>query len=137
MKPLARILGVTVGLSAAGALCGALAGAAALTASLWLEHDPFAVSIGVVVGAILGAPLGALTAPILGWGFLRRVPLGPMFVQMSAGTTIGGVIGWITVAGDARVTSGLLGAVIGCLVAAARLQYRAHRLEAWRSALLK
>ena len=134
---LRRIAGVTVGLMGAGAVCGALAGAAALIISLWLEHDPGSFDLGLLVGPIFGGPIGAITAPILAWLLLRRVAFGELFVRLSAGTTIGGVVGWMTVTGRPQIVSGLAGAFVGCVVAAIRMHYRASRLEACRSALLR
>jgi len=134
MARVRRIVGVTAGLIAAGAVFGTLAGAAALSIGLWLEHDRWFANIGLVVGPIFGGPIGAITAPILGWLLLRRVALGKMFVSLSAGTTIGGVIGWMTTSGEMQIGSGLAGAFIGCLVAAIRMRYDEHRLEACHSA---
>ena len=137
MARVLRIAGVTAGLIAAGAVFGTLAGAAALTIGLWLEHDPWSVNMGLVVGPIFGGPIGAITAPVLAWFLLRRVPLGKMFVWLSAGTTIGGVIGWMTTSGGMQISSGLAGAFIGCVVAAIRMRYEERRLEACHSALLR
>ena len=79
------------------------------------------------MGAFFGAPLGAITAPVLAWLLLRRVPLGRMFLGSAAGTAIGGVVGWITTTTDfeAAIGNGLAGACIGCVVACITLRYRA------------
>ncbi len=133
MARVLRIVGVTAGLIAAGAVFGTLAGAAALSIGLWLEHDPWSIAMGIVIGPIFGGPIGAITAPMLGWLLLRQVALGKMFVSLSAGTTIGGVIGWMTTSGGMQISSGLAGAFIGCVVAAIRMRYEVRRLEACRS----
>jgi hypothetical protein len=113
----------------AGALFGGLAGAFALTVALWLERDPW-FTAGLLVGPYFGAPIGAVTAPVLAWLLLRHVPLGKMFVGAALGTTIGGVVGWITTTSGVPPFNALMGAFIGCVVAAITLRYRAHRLEA-------
>ncbi|HLQ58942.1 MAG TPA: hypothetical protein VK113_05450 [Gemmatimonadales bacterium] len=126
-----RVIAITVGLIAAGAVFGAMAGAVALTTSLWFAGDP-SYEMGLSAGAFFGAPMGAFTAPFVAFLFLRRVPLGQMFLWLTAGTVIGGVVGWITAFSsmDAKVVGGLAGAVIGCLVAAIRMRYHTNRLEA-------
>lgn len=129
MTRASRIALVTVGLSVSGAVLGAVAGAAALTAALFVTRDPW-WTIGPSVGAWIGAPLGALTAPLLAWLLLRRVPLGQMFAGCTMGSVAGGIVGWITMTGGAEVLSGLAGAFVGCAVAATMLRYRARRLEA-------
>ena len=121
-----RIVAVTAGLSGAGAVVGALAGGVALAVSFWLTEKVW-VWGSFYLAAWIGAPLGAVAAPLLSWLLLRRVSLGRMFVACAAGTILGGVMGWITMnKGGDEVTSGLGGAVIGCMVAAVWLR---HKLE--------
>ena len=120
-----RVVAVTLGLVGAGAVLGALAGGVALAFSLLITNPDLSGS-GLVFGAFLGAPLGAITAPVLAWLFLRRVPLGRMFAVSVAGTAIGGVIGWFTTtAGEGLGYNGLAGAFIGCVVASITLRYGA------------
>jgi len=131
-----RVVGVTLGLVGAGAVLGALAGGVSLGFSLAIT-DPQLSAEGLAFGAFLGAPLGAVTAPVLSWLLLRRVPLGRMFAGLVAGTIFGGIIGWLTTTPGGEIeVNGLAGAFIGCLVAGITLRYRArdaHRLEACRS----
>lgn len=129
-----RIACITVGLSVSGALLGGVAGAAALSAALFVTRDPW-WTLGLTVGAWFGAPLGALTAPALAWLLLRRVPLGRMFAGCTMGTMAGGIIGWITMTGEAEALSGLAGAFVGCAVAATLLRYRALRVPRARRRL--
>jgi hypothetical protein len=127
-----RILAITAGLMVTGALFASLAGAVAVTVALWIERDPWYM-VGLYAGPFYGAPIGAIIAPVLAWALLRRVALGAMFVWLAAGTTIGGIVGWVTTqapAESSKVVAGLAGAVIGCLVAAIRVRYLARRLEA-------
>jgi len=123
MNRLERIVAVTLALTGAGAIVGALAGAAALTFSLLVTSEPRPAA-GLIMGAFLGAPIGAVTAPALAWLLLRRVPLGRMFMECSVGTTIGGVIGWVTAASVMAPVGGLAGAFTGCVVAGVLLRHR-------------
>jgi hypothetical protein len=120
-----RIARITTGLVGAGAICGAIAGSTALTIGLLFDGGGALVYVPFFGGAF-GAVLGAVAAPVLGWSLLRRVPFGRMFIACSAGTIVGGVIGWIaTPAVGNEINGGLGGAVIGCVVAAINLWYRA------------
>jgi hypothetical protein len=130
MRRFWRVVSVTLWLSAAGALFGAIAGAIALGTSLLVTDNDTSL-FGVLFGALLGAPYGAATAPIVGWIALRRVPLGRLFVGLAIGTTIGGIVGWITTTSDAgffapEADNGLIGAFVGCLVASLILHFRAR-----------
>jgi hypothetical protein len=131
MVSVPRIVGVTLGLVGAGALLGAVAGGVAVAVSVLITENDTSGG-GFLIGAFFGAPLGAVTAPVLAWLMLRSVPLGRMFVVAAAGTSVGGITGWVTTtSGTTEVVNGLLGAFIGCVVASILLRYRtAHRLEA-------
>jgi hypothetical protein len=127
MTRIGRIVSVTLGLMGAGFVFGALAGGAAFSTVLLMDGE--GISLGAFAfGALYGAPLGAVIAPLLSWLLLRRVPLGLMFLVCSIGTTIGGIVGWVTTpsSGDV-VVQALLGAFIGCTVAATALWLRVRR----------
>ena len=119
-----RIALVTIGLIVAGFVFGALAGGTAfvtvgLLAGEGISTETFAI------GAIFGAPLGAITAPLLSWMLLRRVPIGKMFLVCTIGAAIGGVIGWFaSLAGGDIMINPLVGAFVGCLIAAVTLRLR-------------
>jgi hypothetical protein len=129
----ARIAAVIIGLVVAGAVFGAVAGGTALTASLLITDD--ATSGLSVFGAVVGAEFGAVAAPLIGLIGLRRVPIGRMFVGCAVGTMVGGIVGWVPTTSSSaylwfpKADNGVIGAVIGCLVAAVLLHYRARRLE--------
>ena len=145
MPRVGRILAVTLGLSVAGAAFGALAGAVALALSLALtaSTDILRPDIWQVfaIPATIGAIFGAVGAPAAGWLFLRRVPLGKVFMWTAIGTAAGGVAGWLVgvalraaangpppLFGD-EVISAILGAVAGFLIAVVVLRVRASRSE--------
>jgi hypothetical protein len=124
-----RIALVTIGLIGAGLICGALAGAIAfamvsLIGGERLSWEP------LWIGIAFGGPLGSITAPVLSWLLLRRVPLGQMFLVCSTGTAIGGVGGWLTGTSlESAVDHALLGAFAGCLIAAIVLWLRTRSLK--------
>jgi hypothetical protein len=114
---------VTIGLVGAGIVFGALAGGTSL-AFVGLLAGRISTEL-FWVGAFFGAPLGAVTAPLLAWLLLRRVPLGRMFLVCSIGTAIGGVAGWFaTAAGGNILVNPLGGAFIGCFIAAIALWHK-------------
>src|SRR5437773_1872620 len=91
-----RIVVVTLGLVGGGMVCGAVAGAGTVFALLLFSGELTAdqwMAIDLVIAAILGAALGAITAPVLSWLLLRRVPLGRMFIVCTAGTILGALAG--------------------------------------------
>jgi hypothetical protein len=122
----ARILAVTAGLVAGGALFGALSAAVAITLSMALLRGfvwtPFLPS------AMLGAQLGAVLLPIAGWTLLRRVPLWRTLTGTIVGTVIGSIVG-LVVLGFLLYPLGMfigpvVGAIVGFLLAAIRLRRR-------------
>lgn len=126
MTRLGRIVMVTIGLVGAGIVSGALAGGTAFALVVVLADGRISTEL-FEIGAIFGAPLGAITAPLLAWLLLRRVPLGRMFLVCSVGTAIGGVVGWFaTGAGGDIILNPIGGAFIGCVVAAIALWHRAR-----------
>ena len=124
MSRVARIIAVTSGLVGAGIVLGAIAGGTAFwTVGVITEHAFSREAFGI--GAVFGAPLGAVTAPLLSWLLLRHVALGEMFLVCSIGTAIGGVLGWFSMtAGGDIMLNPVVGAFVGCLIAATALRYR-------------
>jgi hypothetical protein len=130
----ARILAVTAGLVAGGALFGGLAGAVALTLLLALFGD-FNWDL-LLLAARMGAWLGAFLLPIAGWTLMRRVPLWRALAGTIVGTVIGGLLG--TALGLFLYPFGLmvgppLGGILGFIYATIRLRRRfpaMHEAEA-------
>ena len=124
-----RILVVTLGLSAAGAVFGGVAGAVALAISLVLSRDYGHLNDPLLfaVAATLGAMLGAGCAPLAGWLLLRRVPLGRAFGGLTVGATVGGVVGWFLLRSFAHGDGILIAATLGFLAAAVVLRIRHAR----------
>jgi len=124
MRHVGRIVAVTIGLVGAGILFGAIAGGTSFALVGILAGEKISIE-EFEIGAMFGAPLGAITAPLLSWLLLRRVPLGKMFLVCSVGTAIGGIVGWFaTAAGGDIMVNPLVGAFVGCVIAAIALRYR-------------
>ena len=87
----ARILAVTAGLLAGGALFGAVAGGIAITI-LMAVFGSFDRSLFLET-ARMSAVLGAVLLPIAGLLLLRRVPLWRALTGTLAGTVIGSLLG--------------------------------------------
>jgi len=124
MRHVGRIVAVTIGLVGAGILFGAIAGGTSFALVGILAGEKISIE-EFEIGAMFGAPLGAITAPLLSWLLLRRVPLGKMFLVCSVGTAIGGIVGWFaTAAGGDIMVNPLVDAFVGCVIAAIALRYR-------------
>jgi len=123
----ARILAVTAGLVAGGALFGSLSAAVAITLLMALLRGgvwtPF-----LLAAVRIGAQLGAVLLPIAGWTLLRRVPLWRTLTGTIVGTVTGSIVGTVVV-GMPLYPFGLtigpvFGAIAGFLWAAIRLRRR-------------
>ena len=124
-----RVLAVTLGLAAAGAVFGGVAGAVALAISLVVSRDYGHLNEPVLfaIATTLGAMLGAGCAPLAGWLLLRRVPLGRAFGGLTVGATLGGVVGWFLPRSFAHGDGILIAAALGFLGAAVVLRIRHAR----------
>lgn len=123
----ARILGITLGLAAAGAVAGGLAGAAAVTIGVLITERIVAHPFVAAYVAVIGGLLGMITAPAIAWLLLRRVPFGQMFLACGTGTVAGGVAGWIIPIAGMQVPGAVLGALIGCVASASALRHGSRR----------
>jgi hypothetical protein len=124
-----RIVAVTLGLLAAGAVAGALAAVAALAIGLWLSGQAVGTTHNdgdmlAIVGT-LGALFGGVLLPATAWLFLRRVPLGLAVLSTLLGTIVGSVLGWVVPLGHDHLQRGLIGAFAGFAAAALLLRIRA------------
>jgi hypothetical protein len=129
-EQVARVAFVTAGLSASGGLVGALCAAAAVSAIGIVEGGVGSLVsgagirlIGLTAGA--GAVAGMIAAPLLGWGLLRRVPLGRAILVTAIGTVVGAVGGELLNPFNpyARTVPGVIGgALVGFFVAGAGLR---------------
>ena len=93
-----RIVVVTAGLSATSGVVGALTAASAVSALFIVSGNVDVLLAGgppglLSVAAGFGALCGLVGGPLLGWGLLRRVPLGRALVWTAVGTIVGAVGG--------------------------------------------
>jgi hypothetical protein len=141
MPRFTRVIAVTIGLIAAGAIFGAAAGAVALAVAVALTEPISNVTdFGTLAfAAYFGALIGAAAAPTAGWLLLRRVPLGRAIAITTAGAVTGGIAGWLVAValrsrfggplpllGD-EVGFGLVGAGLGFATAAVIVRRRGSR----------
>jgi hypothetical protein len=124
-----RIVAVTVGLLAAGAVAGAVAAVVALALALTLSGEGIGTTPmdrGMLAfAAMVGAFFGGVLLPATAWIFLRRVPLGLAVLGTLLGTIVGGVLGWVVPLGHDEIQRGLIGAFAGFAAAALLLRLRA------------
>lgn len=125
-----RIVAVTGGLLAGGAVAGALAAVAAVLIAVavtgpGMESDWEPLLFIASVGALFGGVL----LPITAWLFLRRVPLGLALLGTVVGTILGGSLGWILRRGGDVIEGGVIGAFAGFALAALLLRLRASTRE--------
>jgi hypothetical protein len=132
--PAGRIAKVVVGIAATSAAVGALTGvvsAAALLAVFDGVRGVLAGGDAYGIAAAIGAGCGVVLGPLASFGFLRRVPLGRLFLETALGTIAGGVVGLL-------LSTGIIGALgvatVGFAAAGARLGW-AYRGRATRAAL--
>lgn len=121
---IARALGVTIGLGAAGASVGASLGAGLLAViSLAIDGpggfpylwDAFSLA------SLMGAGLGAIALPYVAWS-LPRVTIGRIVATTALGTVIGGTAGFLWI--NLHALGAIIGAVIGFGCAASYLGIR-------------
>jgi hypothetical protein len=118
---IARIVQVTVGLSAVGVIIGSVLGAIlAVLFGVRVGDFGFASEIWFA-GAMLGAGVGGILAPVAAWTLMRRVPIWRAIGETAAGTVLGTTLGLIF----PRLPAPWLG-VLGFVTAATRL-WLTHR----------
>jgi hypothetical protein len=118
---IARIVQVTVGLSAVGVMIGSVLGAI-LAALFGVRVGDFGFASEIwFAGAMLGAGVGGVLAPVAAWTLMRRVPIWRAIAETAAGTVLGTTLGLIF----PRLPAPWLG-VLGFVTAATRL-WLTHR----------
>lgn len=118
-----RVIGATLGLSAAGALFGGVA--AAIAVVFWgmaifggtFDAVPAAMGFAFSTGAILGSFMG----PLVAWGLLRHVPLGKAVLGATIGACLGGAV---TALFPFPPSNPLIGGALGMLGSAVIMRVR-------------
>lgn len=123
-------LGVTLGCIAAGAVAGVICAVVVGVVQVG-PREAFSDLEILQFAAMIGGLCGLVVGPLAAFGFLRRVPLGRLFVETAIGATLGGLLGSALPIGFEAF---LLVAVIGFTIAVANLarRYRAPRETAER-----
>jgi hypothetical protein len=132
MNRTGRILAVTLGLMAGGALFGAIAAVVALMIGVAATDH-----VGSVMNAELlelvagvGAVFGGVLFPTAGFVVLRRVPLWLALLGTLVGAVAGGVGGWMLPGHDIdQVYHAIIGALVGFLCATLALRVTAGRVR--------
>lgn len=132
-----RIAIVTAGLGATGAALGAVCAASSVAIIAALATGLGSLGSGgtphlLGVAAAFGGLVGALGAPMLGWGLLRRVPLGRVLLVTSLGTVMGALGGeWSRPFNPyPRVLPGVIaGALLGFVISGIGLWLTTRRHE--------
>lgn len=90
-----RILAVTAGLAAAGAVVGGVLGGLLVSLLMLLDGPARWEAIGFLAGAEFGAAVGFVLSPIAAWTLMRTVPLWRAIGETAIGTTVGAGIGLV------------------------------------------
>ena len=125
-----RLAVVTGGLALTGALVGALAGATALAIVMLLSSEVARSSELLTIAAQVGALLGAISAPLVVWVILPRVPLGHAFLRLTLGTIVSGVLGWFAFSSLDMILGPTIAAFVGFIANAVALSLRYERAPA-------
>jgi hypothetical protein len=130
MNQTRRILAVTAGLIAGGALFGAIAAVVALAIAISVTGRGHEVFDGHMLGLVagVGAVFGGILFPTAGFVVLRRVPLWLALLGTLVGTVGGGVAGWVVPGHEPNhVINAIIGALIGFLMATILLRLTVGR----------
>lgn len=132
-----RLLKVGLGVTVACVVAGAVAGVLCLSIVGLIVDGPRALADGgmeiLPYAALIGGMCGLLVGPIAVFGFLRRVPLGRLFLETIVGAALGGLLGFALNVNSEALIFGL--PVGGFAVAVAHLawRYRATHAQAERA----
>ena len=125
-----RVVAVTAGLALVGAAVGGFAGASALGAVMVLSSEVSRSSALLAIAGQVGAFLGLISAPLVIWVMLRRVPLGHVFLRLTLATVLSGVLGWFAFSSIDMILGPTLAAFAGFLASAIALSFRYERAPA-------
>lgn len=121
-----RIIGVTLLVSAVGAVAGAAVGALVMAILVTIFGGSPELSNIVAVGAAAGSVIGGLLSPLMTWLFLRRVPLWRASVEIGAAATFG-FMSSLIVFGGLHAAYAVASSLGFALLAVARLKFASRR----------
>ena len=121
-----RVVVVTVGLALAGAAFGGFAGAIALATVMVLRGGVayFSELLALEIAGEVGAVLGLISAPLVVWVMLRRVPLGRVFLWLTSSAALGGIFGWFAFSSLDVIFGPTIAAFAGFIASAVALSIR-------------
>jgi len=125
-----RVVMVTACLALTGAAVGGFAGATALATVMVLSSDVARSSALLAIAGEVGAFLGLISAPLVVWVMLRRVPLGRVFLRLTLGTIVGGVLGWFAFSWLDVILGPTIAAFVAFIASAVALSFRYQRAPA-------
>jgi hypothetical protein len=127
-----RVVVVTAGLALAGAAFGGLAAAIALGTVMFVSGyvAHFSALLALQIASEAGAVLGMISAPVVVWVMLRRVPLGRAFLRLTLGTALGGVFGWFAFSSIDVIFGPTIAAFIAFIASAVALSISYDRTPA-------
>lgn len=120
-----RVVAVTAGLAAAGALGGALVADLTVASVVLVTAGPTAVlreGWQYLAASAIGAGCGALVGPLTAWTLLRHVPLGRAVLESTVGAAIGGALGIVLVAPRGGLLGLFASVLAGLALAVVRLR---------------
>jgi hypothetical protein len=121
-----RVLVVTLGLALAGAVSGGFAGVVALAMVMVLRGDVayFSEFLALEIAGEVGAVLGLISAPLVVWVMLRRVPVGRVFLWLTSSAVLGGIFGWFAFSSLDVIFGPTIAAFTGFIASAVALSIR-------------
>jgi hypothetical protein len=125
MKSIGRIAVATAALMLVGATLGGTIGVVLLAALGLLVDGPGGFPYAwdaIYVSGIVGAFIGGVGGPVLTWTLLRHIPFWRIFLETTAGTSIGGALGLLLSGLNPVIAVG--GALAGFVTSAIALRVR-------------
>ena len=93
-RSVARIIQVTIGLSALGLVVGGILGGGLLALLGFRMGDTISGDV-LYYGALFGGAMGAALAPLAAWTLMRHVPIWRAITETAVGTVVGTTIGLV------------------------------------------
>jgi hypothetical protein len=93
-RSIARIIQVTIGLSALGLVVGGILGGGLLALLGFRMGDRISGEV-LYYGALFGGAMGAALAPLAAWTLMRHVPIWRAITETAVGTVVGTTIGLV------------------------------------------
>jgi hypothetical protein len=80
--------------------------------------------LALEIAGEVGAVLGLISAPLVVWVMLRRVPLGRVFLWLTSSAALGGAFGWFAFSSLDVIFGPTIAAIAGFIASAVALSIR-------------